>query len=236
MRMLTQDLFAVLFGETLVDEGLVHALASDPDCHAELMRLAMVLAELPGDGARAAEARLDALFDAVSRAVADNTTLCWPTRGSANELTDSAANPLEQSDVLKSIDKELLQLDDPYLTVVRLIAAGDRMAALVELVRHFGDTVYKLCLLMSHDHELADDETLHLFEQTYRALQETVARGREPSQCKGYFRDQLIARTRILAAAPAASSPGSGRGSPPSWKVRLFEEFAPGGEQRKSST
>ncbi len=143
------------------------------------------------------------------------------------------------------------QLDDPDLTVIRLIAEGERVEALLLLVRHFGDTIYKLCLAMSHDRKLADDETLHLFEQTYRDLQETVARGRKPPQYKGYFRDQLIAllaasRQPIYRApyhverdlpAPGASSSGPGHVPPPWWKARLFQEFAPGElERRKSST
>jgi len=76
--MAKHHLLAVLFDAVPADEALVQALASDPECHAELTRLAILLSSLPGDGARAAVARLDILFDAVLRAVADNTNLCWP--------------------------------------------------------------------------------------------------------------------------------------------------------------
>jgi hypothetical protein len=48
------------------DDDLIEAIAASPDEQAEAVRLAAILAELPGDGARAAEARLDSVLDAVS--------------------------------------------------------------------------------------------------------------------------------------------------------------------------
>jgi len=63
---LTQRLLrTVLEGDPLDDE-LVNEVAASPDAQAEAVRLVGVFAQLPGDGARVAEARLDQLLDAVS--------------------------------------------------------------------------------------------------------------------------------------------------------------------------
>jgi hypothetical protein len=48
------------------DDDLVNELAASADAQAEAVRLVGVFAQLPGDGARAAESRLDQLLDAVS--------------------------------------------------------------------------------------------------------------------------------------------------------------------------
>ena len=63
---ITQRLLrTVLEGETL-DDDLVNEVASSADAQAEAVRLVVVLAQLPGAGARVAESRLDQLLDAVS--------------------------------------------------------------------------------------------------------------------------------------------------------------------------
>jgi PEGA domain len=67
---LTQRLLAAVLDDEVIGDDLVRALASSSDAHGELVRLAGVLARLPGDGARAAEERLDRLFDDVALAAA----------------------------------------------------------------------------------------------------------------------------------------------------------------------
>ena len=67
---LTQRLLAAVLDDEVIGDDLVRALASSSDAHGELVRLAGVLAGLPGDGARAAEERLDRLLDDVALAAA----------------------------------------------------------------------------------------------------------------------------------------------------------------------
>ena len=69
----TQRLLAAVLDDTEVDDDLVRDLAASSDAHGELVRLAAVLARLPGKGARAAEARLDVLLDDVALAAASAT-------------------------------------------------------------------------------------------------------------------------------------------------------------------
>jgi hypothetical protein len=61
---MTEQLLAPLF------DGAPLAGEPPPD---ELVRLAVILARLPGPGARAAEARLDALLDAACERVRSRT-------------------------------------------------------------------------------------------------------------------------------------------------------------------
>ena len=55
----------VVDGDGALDE-VVTDVAASPALQAETVQLATLLANLPGDGARAAEARLDQLLEAVS--------------------------------------------------------------------------------------------------------------------------------------------------------------------------
>ena len=63
---LTQRLLAAVLDAKPIDDDLIRELAASADAQAEVVRLAVVLAELPGEGARAAETRLDDLLDAVT--------------------------------------------------------------------------------------------------------------------------------------------------------------------------
>lgn len=49
-----------------LDDALVREVAASPDAQGTATRLLAVFANLPGEGARAAEARLDQLLDAVA--------------------------------------------------------------------------------------------------------------------------------------------------------------------------
>jgi hypothetical protein len=65
---MTERLIRYVFdGDGDVGE-LAGEAAASAEAQAELVRIAASLAQLPGDGARAAEARLDQLLDAVTLA------------------------------------------------------------------------------------------------------------------------------------------------------------------------
>lgn len=65
-------------GEPPADD-LVDDIAASADAHAELVYLASLLAQLPGDGAREAETRLDQLLDAVSLVAAGHVITAHAT-------------------------------------------------------------------------------------------------------------------------------------------------------------
>ena len=65
---LQQQLYRCVFEGEQPGDHLVDQIAESADAQAELVRLASVLANLPGDGARESEARLDALLEAVTLA------------------------------------------------------------------------------------------------------------------------------------------------------------------------
>jgi len=69
----TQRLLAVVLDDQPLDDALVRDLALSSDAHGELVRLATVLARLPGKGARAAELRLDHLLDDVALVAASES-------------------------------------------------------------------------------------------------------------------------------------------------------------------
>jgi hypothetical protein len=86
---LTQRLLAAVLDNQALDDALVRDLALSSDAHGELVRLATVLARLPGDGARAAEVRLDRLLDDVALVVAGESQI--PSlRAEAIPLSDAA--------------------------------------------------------------------------------------------------------------------------------------------------
>src|SRR5262249_20635016 len=89
---LTQRLLAAVLDEQPIHGDLVRELALSSDAHGELVQLAAVLARLPGDGARAAEARLDGLLDEVSLVAAGAS---WaPARdASLPSSTEAALSP-----------------------------------------------------------------------------------------------------------------------------------------------
>jgi hypothetical protein len=87
---LRQRLLAAVFDDEVIGDDLVRDLALSSDAHGELVRLATVLAGLPGHGARAAEARLDGLLDHVSLVAASMSALA---RGS-DVMRESAGPPL----------------------------------------------------------------------------------------------------------------------------------------------
>jgi hypothetical protein len=66
------------------DDELVEELAASADAQADAIKLVEVLAEMPGDGARDAETRLDQLLEAVAYAAAGHVIVAQavvPTRG-----------------------------------------------------------------------------------------------------------------------------------------------------------
>ena len=68
---------AVFDGET--DDELVEDLAASPDAQADAIQLVETLAQLPGDGARNAEMRLDQLLEAVSLVAAGHVITAHAT-------------------------------------------------------------------------------------------------------------------------------------------------------------
>lgn len=70
---LTQRLLAAVLDDQALDDDLVRDLALSSDGHGELVRLAAVLARLPGKGARSAELRLDDLLDDVALVAASES-------------------------------------------------------------------------------------------------------------------------------------------------------------------
>lgn len=102
---LRQRLLAAVFDDQGYDQGidddLVRDLALSSDAHGELVRLATVLAGLPGRGARAAEARLDSLLDHVSLVAAGTSAMARGSdvmRGVAEPQRASPADPRTPSD------------------------------------------------------------------------------------------------------------------------------------------
>jgi hypothetical protein len=260
MNTLSESLLASIFDEAPIGDRIVWELATSLDAPAQLVRLAAVLAELPGDGARAAEARLDALLDAVCLAAASVAPFRHALMSSSNR--DLGASDIDssvtESDmvILNNIEATLKQLAALERDIVSLIKVGDHIAALSELIRLFGDMIYSLCVAESHDSAQAEDAAVEWFGDIYRDLQAFVERDRELPRAggPGAFRTRLsvLACTRVLDTAKrtrrgAPRRPETDAASfvaaatthvpPPSWKYRLLQKFAPSeAERRKSSS
>jgi hypothetical protein len=84
-ELLTQHLLAVVLDDHSLDDDFVRNLARSADAHGELVRLATVLARLPGKGARAAELRLDHLLDEVALVAASQSRIPPPAADATHE-------------------------------------------------------------------------------------------------------------------------------------------------------
>jgi hypothetical protein len=78
---LQQQLYRCVFEGESPSDPLVDQIAESADAQAELVRLASVLANLPGDGARESEARLDALLEAVTLVAAGHVVTAHAYHG-----------------------------------------------------------------------------------------------------------------------------------------------------------
>jgi hypothetical protein len=85
---LMQRLLAAVFDDETIGDDLVADLAASAEAHGELVRLAAVLAGLPGHGARAAERRLDSLLDDVALAAASESRAPSAGASAMRELAD----------------------------------------------------------------------------------------------------------------------------------------------------
>ena len=89
---LTQRLLAAVLDDKPLDDDLIRDLALSCDAHGELVRLAAVLARLPGKGARAAELRLDHLLDDVALVAASEFRIP-PVAADATPAVEVAGAP-----------------------------------------------------------------------------------------------------------------------------------------------
>lgn len=109
---LRQRLLAAVFDDEVIGDDLVRDLALSSEAHGELVRLAAVLAGLPGRGARDAEARLDSLLDHVALVAASMSALA---RG---------------SDVMRSVaEPQPVRPAGPRAPTAPPVSAGQRAAA-----------------------------------------------------------------------------------------------------------
>lgn len=86
---------------------------------------------------------------------------------------------------------------DPDLDILAQIERGEYVAALTELMRRHGDTVYRYCREQLHDRALADDVQQQIFIQTHEALSTFAGR----SALRTWL--FAIARHRVLDAVKA---------------------------------